>query len=176
MDEPIEETYFNWLYSKIASVAVPTPSLTYYTLIRDLHSTEFVWIVTGDDNRAADGMELRREFLHQAYLPQDPAWNNIPCSVLEMLIAFSRRASFQTDIPERDWFWIFMENLGLNELNDAMEDVTQITYDIMNDFVWRTYSYDGTGGLFPMHEPLQDQRKLELWYQFFEWLVDHDME
>jgi len=176
MEEPIEEVYFKWLYSKVASVAVPTPSLTYYTLLRDLHCTEFVWLVTGDDNRAADGMELRREFLRQAYLEQDPAWMSIPCSVLEMLIAFSRRASFQTDWPERDWFWIFMHNLDLAELNDAMDDVTQITYEVMNQFVWRTYLYDGTGGLFPMREPLQDQRKLELWYQFFEWLVDQEIE
>lgn len=176
MSEPIEETYFNWLYSKVASVPVPTPSLTYYTLLRDLHCTEFVWIVQGDDNRAADGIELRREFFHQSFLKQEPAWRNIPCSVLEMLVAFSRRASFQTDMPERDWFWMFMDNLGLRYLNDAMEDITQIVYEAMDTFIWRTYAYDGTGGLFPMRVAKHDQREVELWYQFFEWLVDQDLE
>ena len=36
MDEPIEETYFKWLYHKVASVDFPTPSLTYWALLREL--------------------------------------------------------------------------------------------------------------------------------------------
>ena len=125
MDEPIEDIYFNWLYSKVASVEVPTPSLTYWNLLRELHATEFVWLISGDDNRAADGVELRKEFhrMIQLELDQDLPWMMLGCSVLEMLIAFSRRASFQTDMPEREWFWIFLEHLGLADLNDAQPDI-----------------------------------------------------
>ena len=100
--EPIEEVYFNWLYSKVAYMPNPTPSLTFYTLFRDLHSTEFVWLISGDDNRAQDGLDLRREFFRESLIHQDPAWNDIGCSVLEMLIAFSRKAEFETDLDARD--------------------------------------------------------------------------
>lgn len=172
MDEPIEETYFNWLYSKVASVAVPTPSLTYYTLMRDLHSTEFVWILVGDDNRAEDGLDLRKEFLREAQLGQEPAWLNIPCSVLEMLIAFARKAAFQTDQNLRTWFWVFLDNLGLAQLTDARSRVTERVYEIMNEFVWRTYAPNGQGGLFPIKNPSHDQREIQIWYQFCEYLVD----
>lgn len=175
MEEPIEEQYFNWLYSKVASVDLPTPSLTYYTLIRDLHSTEFVWTIVGDDNRLQDGLDIRREFLNQARLEQEPAWLNIPCSVLEMLIAFSRRAEFQTGIESREWFWMFLHNLALEDLNDAQSDITEFVTEVMDQFLWRTYSENGHGGLFPLHTSMNDQRKVELWYQFCEYLVDHQI-
>ena len=176
MNEPIEEVYFKWLYSKVASVDIPTPSLTYYTLLRDLHATEFVWMVSGDDNRCQDGLDIRREFLNQSFLPQDPPWLSIPCSVLEMMIAFARKAEFQTDISLRDWFWIFMANLGLDDLNDAAEDnVTEIVTEVMDQFLWRTYRRDGRGGMFPLSETKNDQRKVEIWYQFCEYLVDQEI-
>lgn len=175
MDEPIEEVYFNWLYSKVASSAMSTPSLTYWTLMRDLHCTEFVWSVLGDDNRQADGLDLRKEFLREAYLEQNPNWMSIPCSVLEMMIAFSRRASFDTELSPREWFWIFLDNLGLAELNDASLGISRIVSVVMDTFVWRTYSHDGHGGMFPLKDAEHDQRKVELYYQFCEYLVDQEM-
>jgi hypothetical protein len=175
MNEPIEEIYFNWLYSKVASVAVPTPSLTFWTLLRDLHSVEFVWLVPNDDNRAQDGLDIRKEFLRQSHFEQDPAWMNIGCSVLEMLIAFARRAEFQTDIPARDWFWRFMENLNLDYMNDAATDISRIVGDTIDRLVWRTYRRDGSGGLFPLRKSDNDQRKIEIWYQFCEYLIDQEI-
>ena len=177
MDEPIEELYFKWLYSKVASVEVPTPSLTHWTLLRDLHSIEFVWLVNGDDNRAGDGLDLRGQFLHQSYLPSSSEWMNIGCSVLEMFIGFTRRAEFQTDINARDWFWIFMRNLKLDDLNDAVSDefnISEIVADVLDQFLWRTYRETGEGGLFPLQEPHQDQRSVELWYQFNYWLDEQE--
>lgn len=176
MDEPIEEVYFNWLYQKMASVAWPTPSLTYWTLFRDLHSIEFVWLVPGDDNRAEDGLDIRKEFITISHFDQDPPWMNIGCSILEMLIAFSRRAEFQTELSAREWFWIFMANLGLDELNDAIPNISLDIAEIVDRFVWRTYHRDGSGGgLFPLDNAEHDQRKLEVWYQFCEYLVDKEL-
>lgn len=178
MDEPIEEVYFNWLYSKVASVDIPTPSLTFFTLLRDLHSTEFVWLVSGDDNRAEDGLEIRKEFLTQAYLDQEPSWLSIPCSVLEMMLAFARRVEFQTDMPSREWFWIFLNNLNLADLPDAADrdvNITDIVTEVMDQFLWRTYREDGRGGMFPLNHTNNDQRKVEIWYQFCEFIVDREM-
>ena len=94
MDEPIESTYFNWLCAKVMQIENPTPSLTYWNLLRELHNTEFVWLISGDDNRAADGLDLRLEFTREASLPPDPNWPYIGCSILEMFIALSSRAQF----------------------------------------------------------------------------------
>lgn len=174
MDEPIEEVYFNWLYSKVASVDVPTPSNSYWTLLRDLHTTPFVWMVQGDDNRREDGLDVRREFHNQFHVDRNDPWMNIECSVLEMLIAFSRVAEFNSDLSARDWFWIFMRNLGLDELSDACCDITRQVSEVMDIFIWRTYRRNGRGGLFPIKRPEHDQRQVEIWYQFCEYLIDQE--
>jgi len=175
MDEPIEEVYFNWLYSKVVNTSVPSsPSNSYLTLMRDLHCTEFVWLLSGDDNRAEDGLDIRKEFLRESRLDQDPAWMNIGCSVLEMLIALSRRCAFETDSAPKDWFWAFLHNLNLASLSDASKDVSRKVSDVMDKFIWRTYSSNGKGGLFPLRYPQHDQTKVELWYQFCEYLVDQE--
>jgi hypothetical protein len=172
--EPIEETYFNWLYSKVARVDNPTPSLTYYTLLRDFHSYEFVWNVIGDDNRAEDGLDVRREFLAQvSHEDSDVPWMHPGCSVLEMLIALSRKCAFQTEIDYREWFWIFLDNLGVGQLSDAHKHISRNTAEALDRLVWRTYEPNGLGGLFPLRHPAHDQRKVEIWYQFCEYLIDH---
>src|SRR4029077_5421852 len=99
MNEAVEHLYFDWLCARVVNmVNVPRP--TYWELLAQLHKTEFVWLILGDDNRAEDGKELRKEFIIQAELPDDPQWRiEVGCSVLEMLIAFSRRAEFQDETP-----------------------------------------------------------------------------
>ena len=177
MDGPLEDLYFKWLCAKVSYVMNPTPSLTYWKLLKILHNTEFVWILPGDDNRAEDGKELRIEFLHAGDIPDSPMWRELPCSILEMLIAFSRRADFQTDIPAQEWFWELIDNLKLKEFNDGCDfskyDIEYIEM-ILDQFVWRTYNEKGEGGLFPLNvlDGYHDQREIEIWYQFFSYLDD----
>lgn len=175
MEEPLEDLYFKWLCAKVMSIENPTPSLTYWKLLTDLHNFEFVWLLSGDDNRAEDGVDLRQEFLNGACLESDPNWHALGCSVFEMLFAFSRRAAFETDRSAKEWFWIFIENLSLLEFNDANYLPNVAVSDILYRFVWRTYNFNGRGGLFPLQNPRHDQRKIEVWYQFCEYLVDHDI-
>jgi hypothetical protein len=174
MDESIDSLYFNWLCAKVFRVDVPTPSLTYWKLLGKLYETEFVWLLSGDDNRVSDGLELRHEFLQESRVLDDPDWMNEGCSILEMFIAFGRRTAFQTEINSEDWFWCFVTNLGLYDLNDANYDDHQYECgDILDSFVWRTYSSRGEGGIFPMTgSNAVNQRTLEIWYQFAQYLVD----
>ena len=173
-DEPIESLYFNWLCAKVMKPGARTPSQTYWKLLRELQNTEFVWVEAMDENRAEDGLDLRREFESTTSYSQDPSWAHLGCSILEMLIAFSRRAAFVTERRSRDWFWDFLKNLGIDHLSDAIFSSHRID-DILDRFMWRTYEYNGQGGLFPLHDPPNDQRKVEIWYQFCDYLVDQDI-
>jgi hypothetical protein len=174
MSEPLENLYFNWLCAKVTDLRTTSPGLTHWELFRTLHRTEFVWLLSGDDNRAEDGKELRREFIIAADLPDDPEWRlEIGCSVLEMLIAFSRRASYMTDVPAVEWFWEFLDNLGLKEFTDNNVNRDKII-EIVDHFIWRTYDENGNGGLFPILTYLEDQRTVEVWYQFCAYLMDRD--
>lgn len=174
MDQPIEETYFNWLCAKVMSVEIPTPSLTHWNLLKQLHNTEFVWLLSGDDNRAEDGVELRAHFFLEASMNPDPVITAFGCSILEMLIAFSSVAEFETDRSARKWFWEFLENLDLAQFNDASYVTGEEINEILQSFVWRTYDPTGRGGIFPLHYTEHDQRTVEIYYQFCEYLVDQE--
>jgi hypothetical protein len=171
-DGPVDSEYFIWLCAKVMRVEVPTPSNTWWNLLRDLYNTEFIWVEPMDENRAEDGCELRTEFLGQVGWSTDPEWLRLGCSVLEMLIAFSRRASFQTGRSAKNWFWEMIDNLGLKKFNDAVADPFSDIPNTLERFLWRTYEPDGTGGLFPLKNNINDQRKVEIWHQFCDYLVD----
>lgn len=171
MDESFDILYFDWLYAKIHLSDVPYNS--YSELLNILYKTEFIWLLSGDDNRAEDGTDLRADFIRESKLDIDASWFNDGCSILELLVGFSKRAAFETELNSREWFWHFIQNLGLSGFYDGLFDASVVD-DILYNFVWRTYEYDGTGGLFPLKFPLNDQRKVEIWYQFCAYLIDID--
>jgi hypothetical protein len=171
MEEPIEEAYFNWLCAKV----LQPYNLNHKELLRILYSTEFTWIIPGDRNRAEDGVELREDFLHAAFIRNDPEWRSLPCSVLEMFFSFANRASFQTDIEPQVWFWVFMSNLGLDEYRRVTGSDRYEIEEILYNFIWRTYSSDGTGGMFPLRNPLRNQKEIEIWFQFCDYLEDQGL-
>lgn len=175
MSEPLENLYFNWLCAKVLQVRHPTPSLSFDILFRTLHNLEFVWLLSGDDNRAEDGKELRREFLIMGDIPDDVEWRTqVPCSVFEMLIGFSTRADKNTGTPAKQWFWEFLTNLGLAEVSDASGVEPLEIEDTIERFLWRTYGPEGDGGLFPLRDPQRDQTELEILDQFCDYLVDQN--
>lgn len=170
MGQPLEAMYFDWLYAK--AMLSDQPALSYSRLIQTLYETEFIWLVVGDDNRAADGLELRKEFLTAARLEGVSLSDfTFGCTVLEMMLAFTHRAEFQTDISPCKWFWEFLSNLGLSDHYDDKFDQQQVA-DILYDFVWRTYGYSGNGGMFPLSNAETNQTKVEIWYQFCAYLLE----
>lgn len=123
MPMPLHEQYIRWLYSQVASVKVRTLSRTYWKLLRILFTKEFIWTHPRDENRAKDGVDLRREFVNEtgADTREDPAFWTDPCDMLELLIVLARKLSFD-DLDERDpeyWFMELLQNLDLNHFNDA---------------------------------------------------------
>src|SRR5690349_2828315 len=131
-----EEAYLGWLYHKVQINRPSTPTNSHYNLMRVLHTTEFVWQISGDDNRAEDGRELRQEFSNLSGLPNESIEE---CSVLEMFIALSLRAEFQTEVDYREWFWEFLDNMGLTDFNDSVWRSDEPVRDILDTFVWRRY-------------------------------------
>lgn len=141
-----------------------------------MHDTMFVWFVSNDYNRAEDGRDLRRTFLEQERisLPDqvDSFFLKETCTFLEMTIALSRRLAFETGGEPRWWFWHMMMNIGLEPLNDSIGHDREEVDEILEHVVCRTYSYNGQGGLFPLEEADEDQRQVELWYQFQNYLIE----
>jgi len=175
MIEPLEHAYFNWLYSKVCNVRTTAKSQQFETLLQELHRTQFPWLLSGDDNREEEGRVLRDEFITTSLAEAPEEWFDEGCSVLEMLIAFSRRAADQTGDEAKTWFWIMLDNLGLADLSDNKNpDRTRIR-EILDIFIWRTYDERGHGGLFPLRETEYDQRYIELSYQLSEYLYQNNI-
>lgn len=173
---PLDHQYLEWLYKKaIGALQAKNPSLTYWKLAKHLNSVPFEWFIRNDDNRAEDGKGLRDQFIDDCGIEDiEIGWLQLECSVLEMLIALADRASFETGIEAGDWFWIFMENLGLRGFNDRAfdSDIEQHVDEICERLILRKYQRNGAGGLFPLRHAIQDQRNVELAYQLATYLLE----
>lgn len=157
-------------------------------LYRYLHRKEFYSKLALDDNRAADGIDLRRIFIEEYYISdevnpdaKEGLLDSIsgPCTVLEMLVALATRVeSFMMDLNKGDhtWMWFkhFIFNLGLDRFDDQNFYKNKSKYDldgIIETFLDRKYAKNGVGGLFPLKGDVEtDQTKVEIWYQMLSWV------
>lgn len=175
MSATLDDRYFEWLYSLIGSVRNRNPARSHWNLARQLYVKEFVWLVPNDDNRVEDGRDLRFEFFDKTGTDEaDPNWMGLGCSMLEMLIALSRRASFESDKTPGEWFGLMLHNIGLAKYSDAhySHEIAQDVDETLDRVIYRTYEPSGHGGLFPLHNTFYDQRKIELWYQLAEYILE----
>jgi hypothetical protein len=171
----LDDGYFTWLYSQVASVRNENPNRSYWHLLRHLYSVPFTWHVSRDDNRCVDGQELRHEWIVMNNVEDaDRSWLSLDCSFLEMLVALARRTAFESSGEPVDWFWKLMTTIGLRQYNDAhwTHRAERETYLTVDRIVNRKYAYDGEGGLFPLRHPRHDQRQVELWAQMQAYILE----
>ena len=173
----LNDQYLEWLYGKVASLRNRNPEKNYWSLLRLLFKARFTRGVGNDDNRWRDGIDLRDEFIIDCNIEDvDPFWMQEDCSMLEMMIAFARRASYSSYGEPFEWFWRFLRNLELHEMNDKeftsrCERMVQEAVDRINN---RNYDRNGVGGLFPLRGRCDDQRKVELWHQMHAYLLENE--
>lgn len=172
MKRSLDQAYFYWLCGQVA-VDDPHPSRTYWRMLRTLYAKEFVWFVPNDDNRLADGRDLRYEFIEDRRyqgVSIDAIHNG--CSMLELLIGLARRLSFEAEGEPRSWFWQLIENLDLEKFNDNTRLPEEAIDDALDQVIFRTYRRNGQGGLFPLNHPNEDQRNVEIWYQLCAYILE----
>jgi hypothetical protein len=160
--------YFLWL---IAQIGIPQRNRnTYNDLFMRLYETEFVWIVPHDDNRLQDGIELRYEFDGK-----NIDFSDMPVSMLEVLIALSRRVAWTTDRSPEFWAWQLLDNLRLTKSSDPLVGrKAERVEEVLEAVIWRTYDQDGNGGFFPLKYPRDDQTKREIWDQMNAYVNEMD--
>lgn len=162
--QTVREEYLRWLEPQLRDEYAPDTS--YWELINLMFDKEFVWQVPYDDNRIADGLDLRREFAQSARSRVRLLEQLGPCSFLEVLIGLSRRLAFAAGGESPGWAWHLLNNVELHRMSDPLTRPKQSrAEDIMDTVIWRRYSPDGQGGFFPLAWPDDDQTKIELWYQ-----------
>lgn len=177
-DEVVNE-YFEWIYRIVCDDRF-AEDISFRKLLMRLHDIEFAYTIRRDENRAADGINLRHRFAVRSkwsdvYKEVELTLNG-PCSVLEMMVALSIRCEENimdnTAYGDRtgQWFWGMVNNLGLGDMDDKVYDKRQVD-DIIVRFLNREYDRDGKGGLFRVKRIRSDMRKAEIWHQMC-WYLD----
>ena len=170
--------YFDWLCELIN-----LREGVYDSLIFELYSIDFEWILPLDSDREYDGMVLRESFYDTRIVKHQ--LKNKPCSVLEVLIALAQRFDFILDDEDRGdrtriWFWEMIDNLGLKKFNNVYLDtpygrkfkkLNQIR-DICDIWMKRKFEYSGYGSPFPLDYPNEDQRKIDLVCQLNQYILE----
>lgn len=177
-EDRINDEYFEWLCELIDSRRF-AKQVSYRKLLMHLHNVEFTWFIPRDDNRADDGIQLRRRF---ALVREDLSLQKYlqgPCSVLEMMVALAIRCeeTIMDDVlmgnRTGQWFWGMVHNLGLSPMTDSKFD-REFVDDIISRFLNREYEPNGKGGLFTVKHCDSDMRTVEIWCQL-SWYLDSIM-
>jgi len=171
MAHDIKKEYFEWLMDYICQGKYLSRRDKYQDLLEYMFDYPFKWILQMDKNRYEDGLDLRESFLDE-YNTDDMTYisEDIPCSILEMMIALSIRIEENImgddDLGDRTgkWFWEMIESLGLISMIHGNFDETYI-WEVLDDFNNREYAPDGRGGLFTIKNCDVDLRDVEIWYQ-----------
>ena len=180
-DNEIINGYFNWLVKLVVGTRFGK-GISFNKLLMRLHSTEFIFTMPMDANRASDGVNLRWRYANFK------SGNNLrlrddivvtlegPCSVLEMMVALAIRCEVDImddpTIGDRtgQWFWGMVNNLGLGSMRDDTFDKAYVD-ECIGRFLDRAYFPDGRGGLFTIRNCDRDLRDVEIWYQLC-WYLD----
>ena len=85
----MKERYFRWLLKFIGNGFCRKNG--YFKLLRYLFNTEYCWSYPMDENRAADGINLRHRFVVECYEDQEASYLYLsgPANVLEVLVALA---------------------------------------------------------------------------------------
>lgn len=173
----ISNEYFNWLYTEACGDKY-ADQISYKKLLMHLHNKPFRYLIPRDENRAEDGIDLRRRFAYEyTYIDDADEYLTDPCSVLEMILALAIRCEEtimdDANIGDRtkQWFWGMLTSLGLGSMTDELYDKEYVE-NVLERFLNRDYELNGKGGLFTIKNCEEDLRDIEIWVQLL-WYLDN---
>lgn len=176
-------SYFDWLCS-----LVNLKPGTFDILLHELFSIPFKWKRKLDIDRSEEVYVLRGEYLTEEGTIEYQELMQIPPSVFEVLICLSKSMD---EILESDsvgdrtriWFWELIDNLGLSAFPDASfvevfgEDLNRLNviHDICDRWLERQFEKDGSGSPFPLENPYEDQRCIDIMDQLQAYVMEKHM-
>lgn len=169
----ILEDYFDWLYE----IVIPSrhnKRASYKKLLGLLHHIEYRYYIEYDENRSADGEELRWRYVCDGGDRDILKWNG-SCTVLEMMIGLAYQMESIMENPDVDygvgyWFWMMVHNLELDYMSDSKFNKCDV-YEKTSIFMDREYAPNGDGNIIYIKDCKEDLREVEIWCQMC-WYLD----
>ena len=161
----MKERYFHWLLKFIGNGFCRKNS--YFELLKYLFDAEYYWSIPMDENRAADGIDLRHRFVVECDEDEEASYAYLsgPPSVLEVMIALSIKMEYiargSIDINKSaQWFWGMIKSLDIFDCYDGNFDEGKVMYMLS-----RWMDYRNEISIFPNGEG-------ELWSQAMNFLSE----
>ena len=176
-NKQVSAGYYQWLLGFVAPEKFGRGG--YGKVLRQLYSIDFEYSILNDFNRISDGLYLRQLYADEIEIDKNDVQIDRPCSVLEVLIALSKRLAqdilgdFDDSGLTGKWFWKMIDNLGLNKFSGGKYDRSKC-FDIVLSWMEREFSYNGNGSPFPLKHPKCDQREIELAQQMMNYVHENE--
>lgn len=144
----------------------------YSCLFAILHNIDFWYDIPRDENREADGADLRNDYnIPEEWYSEElrEAFDNHWTSVFEVLLALAIRVDDEyigdpsEEHPE-DFFMEMIKNLGLDVFIGKRYKESDVQ-KIITRWLSREFKRNGEGSPFPLQYNDRDQRDLEIWDQ-----------
>ena len=159
--------YFFWLVDKISNGEVGHDRMA---MLKQLYFWPCYYSIPNDGHRYEEAMNLRERYTYET--------GNIccyegTCNVLELLVSLAKMVSedvlgtFYHKNRTYEWFWMMIENLGLEYVDDGLRR------EIVRKWVERDFDFDGYGSPFPLKNPPEDQRNVEIWKQICNYIFEN---
>ena len=171
----VYDAYICWLYDKVMFKQMKRSGRSYALLLDYLMKRKFTCKLDRDVNRAEDGKYLRYTFCEEIGIPDEEIKGS--CTFLEMAVALAERINDDIFPPTpgvngAQFFWMMMENCGLDEYIDSDFDEEKVG-KIVDCILERRFSYNGSGGFFPLKHPKEDQKCVEMWYEMQQYMQEN---
>lgn len=178
MESILTSKYHDWVFKNIIE-SDQYDVYKYSKLMGYLQTKEFYYSYPMDANRVADANSLKVRFgqglgisVNDRYFCE---WVNFTkVTVFDVMAALALRVyeevtwDFDPPIRQNDIFWIMIESMHLDRMNDNDFDLGEVIRRVEN-MLYRRFESDGDGGLFRVRGIQRNMREAEIWYQMQWW-------
>lgn len=133
---------------------------------------DFMWYIPEDEDRAIQALRMRDEYCYETSMPMP---RRAPASFLEAFVSITDTLTAMLYQDREDFTKSILLNLGARSYSDdgrLPSEIHEAALDIAEKVMYRTYSRNGTGGLFRI--PGVDTLEMPIMTQMIKWANLYD--
>lgn len=133
---------------------------------------DFVWYIPEDEDKAVQALRMRDEYCYETSMPSP---RQAPASFLEVFVSITDSLTAMLYLDREVFTKSILLNVGARSYSDdgcLPSDIYEGALNVAERVMYRTYSRNGTGGLFRI--PGVDTLEMPLTTQMIQWANLYD--